>query len=341
MRYCSPVEAARRAEAAGRAGNAAPFQESQYAICDSIVDIRSAYKKGYHAGLTHFCSDEGAQNSGLIQGRAGGPNQFPREKYQICGGGNLSRLRSQFAKGYGKGLVQFCGSIESDASEVAHRATTFVFPPKFQVCQTSVPDLVTRYRSAFDAERVRFVQAQCTFQNGMGHGSSEAQTGRETRDTVMPVFCDDGHFAIYLQGYLEGWRTGKERFCNVDKAYQKGMDDGIRGWMMSYQPTPGCSAEFGDRMQSRYREGYLYAQSVQQPYHSVAQNTLGGSMVCSREVTSRSGTVDSERCGMGAGSIACYWDVTETCRNRNNGQVEKKSFRQYNGRCVSGFSECW
>ncbi len=243
-------------------------------------------------------------------------------------------MRSQFAKGYGQGLVEFCGSLESDAAQAAHRMSTFSFPPKFQLCRGSTPDLMTRYRTAFEAERNRFVQAQCTFQNGMDKGSAEAQTARETRDTAAPVFCDDSRFAIYLQGYLEGWRQGKERFCNMDQAYQKGMDDGVRGWMMSYQPIAGCSQEFGDRMRSRYREGYLYAQSVQQPYHSVAQGSLGGGVDCSREVVERSGTVDAGRCGMGGGNIACYWDVTESCRDKITGRVDKRNFRQYTGRCA-------
>jgi hypothetical protein len=91
-------------------------------------------------------------------------------------------------------------------------------------------------------------------------------------------------------------------------------------------------------MRARYRDGYLYGQTLHQT--TVAQASPS-SLDCSREVNNRSGSSDFSRCHDSGATIACYLEVKETCRDHSTGALTTRSFREYTGRCAESYSGCW
>jgi len=335
--FCQDVRAEADGLAQGEAGAEKGFP-TKYEVCTGKLGrLKGAYQKGYQAGNTKFCKADSAREEGMKDGGEGKEASIVEDRFKACTSADRKRIGRQYLDGYNGALMQFCSGsqIEGAAREGAQKSASANLPERFKVCFQKFPELKATYEKSFAEERDRFVQAQCTYQNGSEQGRSDARTSNQ-KNTGIPNFCNQQLYTVYLQGYLEGWKSGKYQVCNPDSAYQEGLSRGKVAGYAGYSAPSLCPDEFGAAMSSKYREGLMHSQKA-----GLQPLAPAGTTNCRTEVANRSGTMDLSRCKNSSGRIACYTEMKETCRNVLTGENKTRSYQQFDGRCVSSYSNCW
>lgn len=338
--FCQDVRAQADGLAQGEAGVEKGFP-TKYEVCTGKLGrLKSAYQKGYAEGNAKFCRADHAREEGMKEGGDGKEASNVEERFKVCTAADRKRIAKQYLDGYHSALLQFCSGshIEGAARENAQKSASAALPERYAVCFRKFSELQGTYEKAFTEERDRYVQAQCTYQNGSEQGRADARSSNQ-KNTGMPAFCNQALFSVYLQGYLEGWKNGKYQICNAETAYQEGLQRGrATGLAYAGYSVPSlCPDEFGAAMSAKFREGWQLSQTQ----HAAAGAVGGGTTNCRTEVANRSGTMDLSRCKNSSGRIACYTEMKEICRNVLTGENKTRSYQQFDGRCVSSYSGCW
>ena len=337
--FCQDSRAEAEGLSQGEAGAEKTFPPKYDLCAGKLGKLKGAFQKGYKEGNAKFCRADHANEEGLKDGGEGRDAANLEERFRACSAADRKRVVKQYLEGYNQALLQFCSvtNIEGAARSHAQKSSTANLPDNYRTCFAKFPELKTTYEKAFAEERDRVVQAQCTFQNGQEQGRSDARSSNQ-KNTSLPNYCNQQLFAVYLQGYLEGWKNGKYQLCNGDDAYQEGLRQGQSSSFTysNYSAPSLCPEEYGAGMATRYREGYQFSQN--QKMQSAAGFTSAN---CRTEVVNRSGTMDLSRCKNSSGRIACYSEIRETCAIPGSGEKKVRSYQQFDGRCVSSYSNCW
>lgn len=360
--YCDLSSVENRGFVRGSEGSKNGYIEREQAICEDAANVRLAFERGYKRGLEGFCADVQVKEAGLQAASSGQGGSFPADKYLACGTERAKQLRTVFANGYQDGIVNLCS--ESSLQHIAHERVQAgdegLMPEHLHVCMAQFPKTTERYQAAFQVARTAFIDANCTFEKGVDTGKVDASAGG-TQNTKMPSYCDTQHFNLYLTGYLRGWDFEKSAACNrkAADAYQKGIRDGEGGWSSSYSAPMDCSGEHRLAMDQSYRNGYQLGRqnrerrengqptfgqgtapvgpAISQSYRVATNETR----TCDTVSGQKSGTIDTTRCRIATAHIACYQEVTETCRVGSNGESSTRTYREFTGECVRSFSDCW
>jgi len=336
--FCQAPKAENDGVAQGESGAEKGFP-SKYDVCTGkLGQLKAAYQKGYAQGNAKFCKAEGARDEGMKDGGEGKEAVPVEDRFKACSAGDRKRISRQYLDGYNSALMQFCSgtNIEAAARQGAQHNTSAGLPPRYAVCFRKFSELQGTYERAFHEERERVIQAQCTYQNGNEQGRNDARSSNQ-KNTGMPSFCNQALFSVYLQGYLEGWKTGKFQICDPNQAYQQGLQDGRVSAYAGYNVPHLCPEEFGAAMSSRFREGWQFSQT--QKAQTLAP-IAGGGNHCRTEIVQRSGTMDLARCSGSSARIACYAEIKEKCRNPVTGATKIRTYQQFDGRCVSSYANC-
>lgn len=292
--FCDDHKANEMGHSVGESGRAPEFPEGKYAVCgNKIGKLRSAYSTGHKTGLAKYCTPTNAENQGREDGAHGADVVDIAGKYQICGSAKAQQIAKVYVSAYGQGFAQFCSgdNITKKAREQAEKNSAGTFPPEYSKCLSKYPELNVQFTAVFREARRHVVESQCTYQNGLAHGQQEAERTNDKK-TTMPEFCDSQLFGVYLSGYLEGWKQTKDRICNATEAYKAGVQTGLNGQQLAYNPPGNCPGEYQQALSAKYNEGYYYGASqrnTQYPGGGGAVQVGGGQVNCRSNAECRPG----------------------------------------------------
>jgi len=259
--FCSEPETENAGRAYGEKGQPPQFNPDTYSVCGQarVSRMKSAYAKGHRDGLTTFCQGIGVDTQAYQEGTQGIDRSDTDAKYKLCTIAKRKEFTRLSKLNYQKGLAEFCSPTQVDvvARQQARTGGSPTLLPTYERCVVTYPQTRDIYAASYADERKVFVAAQCTYQKGVAQGQADAQRVND-KTTTMPVFCDTTLFAIYLNGYLEGWKQSKDQICNPTGSYNLGIQQGTAGAPQAYSPPALCPTDYQATLQQKFLEGYNY-----------------------------------------------------------------------------------
>jgi hypothetical protein len=225
-KHCNPEQVFLNARALGSNGKEETFDELKFVMCESLTDVRTAYRRGVTQGLNVFCSESEVEAKGRAFGEKGLAGVISEDEYGVCGAGKISALKRSFKLGSDKGLVTFCKPADlgdrafNEGSLGAEQTQVETF---YKACPAaSRRTLVQTFRANFD----RGLMSQfCT------NEKIEADARLKAQSSNAPHF--EENFARCLRKrpdlkalYLNAFNQERRQVVAARCSYQSGVNQG-------------------------------------------------------------------------------------------------------------------